>query len=98
MTQTSRRLSITSDGPIPGLRRGQALITLVTGPSAPRICGGQSRQGSTLDGRLVRQIGVHPFCQRDNIAASKQSSLGEDHCNADERSCGSSLQALNNTN
>jgi hypothetical protein len=23
-------------------------------------------------GRLVRQIGVHPICQRDNMAANKQ--------------------------
>jgi len=44
LQETSRRLSITANGLIPGMRRGQALITLATGLSAPRICGGQSRQ------------------------------------------------------
>jgi len=32
--------------------------------------------GIAEGGRLVRQIGVHPICQRDNMAASKQVRLG----------------------
>jgi hypothetical protein len=67
-TQTSRRLSAIANELVPGMRCGQGVMNLVTGLSAPRICGGQSRQWETLGGRLVRQIGVHPICQCDKYS------------------------------